>query len=374
MKKVLLVATVQSHICQFHKPLIDLLHEYGYIVHVAAKDNLAEKNGLTLDFADKVFDIPFERSPFSLKNIKAKKILKKVIDENGYDVVHTNTPVGGVIARLSARKARSNGTKVYYTVHGFHFYKGASKKNWALYFPIEKYLERFTDKIITVTKEDYNFAKAKFNCKIEYIHGVGADANKYAPPTEEEKSTLRQEQNFSNDETIFLCIGELNKNKNQSTLIKAFANVVKQYPNAKLLLAGNGPTENVLKAKIKEYNLEDKIILLGYRTDLEKFIKLSDIIVSASFREGMPMNIIEGMISSKPVIVSKNRGHKELIKDNENGYIVNATDVDAFSKKMFELLLDKEKQIAFGKFGASMVTPWYADNVKQELKEIYNLN
>ena len=104
--KVLLVATVQSHICQFHKPLVVMLHEHGCEVHVAARNNLAEKNGLKLDFVERVFDVPFQRSPFSPKNLGAYKQLKKIIDEGNYDVVHCNTPVGGVVGRLAARKSR----------------------------------------------------------------------------------------------------------------------------------------------------------------------------------------------------------------------------------------------------------------------------
>ena len=88
MKKVLLVATVQSHICQFHLPLIDMLHEEGYEVHVAAKNNLSQKKGLKLDNADKVFDVSFERSPFNKKNIQAYKELKKIIKDNKYDIIH----------------------------------------------------------------------------------------------------------------------------------------------------------------------------------------------------------------------------------------------------------------------------------------------
>ena len=95
--KVLLVATVQSHICQFHRPLVAMLHEHGCEVHVAARNNLAEKNGLKLDFVEQVFDVPFQRSPFSPKNLGAYKQLKKIIDEGNYDVVHCNTPVGGVL-------------------------------------------------------------------------------------------------------------------------------------------------------------------------------------------------------------------------------------------------------------------------------------
>lgn len=153
--KVLLTATVQSHICQFHKPLAEVLHEHGCEVHVAARDNLAEKNGLKLDFVDKVFNVPFARSPKSLDNIKAYRQLKKIIDEGGYDVIHCNTPMGGVVTRLAARKARKKGTKVFYTAYGFHFYQGAPKKNWIVFYPIEKFFSRLTDKLITITAEDY---------------------------------------------------------------------------------------------------------------------------------------------------------------------------------------------------------------------------
>lgn len=126
--KVLLTATVQSHICQFHRPLVEILHAHGCEVHVAARDNLAEKNGLKLDFAEKVYNVPFARSPKSRDNLQAYREVKKIIDEGHYDVIHCNTPMGGVITRLAARKARKSGTRVYYTAHGFHFYKGAPKK------------------------------------------------------------------------------------------------------------------------------------------------------------------------------------------------------------------------------------------------------
>ena len=153
--KVLLIATVQSHICQFHRPLAEILHAHGCEVHVAARDNLAEKNGLKLDFADKVFNVPFERSPFSEKNIAAYKALKQIMENEQYQVIHTNTPVGGVLGRLAARKQRRNGCKVLYTAHGFHFYKNGPQKDWMIYYPIEKFMCRFTDRLITICREDY---------------------------------------------------------------------------------------------------------------------------------------------------------------------------------------------------------------------------
>lgn len=373
MKKVLLVATVQSHICQFHKPLVKLLHDNGYEVHVAAHDNLAVKNGLKIDFVDKVFDLPFERSPFSPKNLTAKKMLKKIIDEGDYEVVHCNTPVGGIMTRLAAKSARKRGTKVFYTAHGFHFYKGASKKNWAIYYPIEKHFAKLTDKLITITKEDYALASQRFKTNVCYIHGVGANNEKYRPFSDEEKSKMRLEQGYKNDEIIFLCTGELNENKNQSTVIDAFEIVNKKHENTRLLLAGNGPTDEMLAAKIKEKNLEEKINMLGYRTDLEIFTGLCDIVVSASFREGMPLNIMEGMICEKPIVASSNRGHRELIKDGETGFIVNAHSANEFAEKMCEFIEDEQKRIAFGKRGAEIIRPWCMDSVYDELKEIYEL-
>lgn len=141
-KKVLLVATVQSHIAQFHRPLANLLHKHEYEVHVAAKNNLAEKNGLQIDFADKIYDLPFARSPKSKDNYFAYKQLKKILDAEKYDVVHCNTPMGGIVTRLAAKAARKKGTKVIYTAHGFHFYKGGPLKSWICYYPIEKLFSR----------------------------------------------------------------------------------------------------------------------------------------------------------------------------------------------------------------------------------------
>ena len=181
MKKVLLTTTVQSHICQFHKPLVKMLHENGYEVHVAAYDNLYLKNGLKLDFVDKVYNLPFSRSPKSPDNIKAYKELKKILSEEHYDFIHCNTPMGGIVTRLAAREARRKGTEVIYAAHGFHFYKGASKVAWLVFYPIEKVFGRlFTDKLITISDADYEMAMKRHICKKIYrIHSVGINSKKY---------------------------------------------------------------------------------------------------------------------------------------------------------------------------------------------------
>ena len=369
--KVLLVATVQSHICQFHRPLVAMLHEHGCEVHVAARNNLAEKNGLKLDFVEQVFDVPFQRSPFSPKNLGAYKQLKKIIDEGNYDVIHCNTPVGGVLGRLAARKARKHGTKVFYTAHGFHFYKGAPKKNWLIWYPVEKFMCRYTDKLITITQEDYDLASAKFSTKVERIHGVGANSAKYRKLPEAECVKLRHALGYADDDKLLLCTGELLPNKNQITAIRTMKILTEKQPNIKLLLAGNGPTLPELQAEVAALGLQEHVEFLGYRTDLEKYANIADIIVSCSYREGLPMNIVEGMLLGKPVVASYNRGHRELIIPERTGFMATPTDTTAFAGYVLRLL---NNPLLYGELGVDCANraQLYADtNVYQELARIY---
>ena len=371
--KVLLTATVQSHICQFHKPLVEMLHEHGCEVHIAARDNLAEKNGLKLDFAEKVFNVPFSRSPKSPDNLKAYRQLKKIIAEGHYDIIHCNTPMGGIVTRLAARDARKNGTKVFYTAHGFHFYNGAPKKNWLVYYPIEKFFaEHYTDKLITINQEDYECAKKKFKCRTEHIHGVGVNSDRYCPVSAKKQHEMRVKEGLTDDDFVILCTGELLPNKNQKTLIEAVNLCRDKIPNIKLLLAGNGPEKENLERQIVELGLQDKIKLLGYRTDLEKVAPCVDIIASASIREGLPLNIIEGMLCAKPVIASHNRGHNELVEDGVTGYLVEAKSAEGFAEKIVKIANSNAQCIAeMNKNGYERIQKYTADNVKKELNSIY---
>lgn len=373
MKRVLITATVQSHIAQFHKPLIRMLKDSGCIVDIAAKDNLAEKNGLSIDVADNIYNIPFSRSPKSKDNIEAYKLLKKIISDNKYDIIHCNTPMGGIVTRLAAKTARKNGTKVFYTVHGFHFYKGAPLKNWLIYYPIEKFFAKYTDKLITITREDYSLAKKHFSTDVYYTHGVGVDMNKYYPITDEEKYNLRAELGYRKDEVVYICTGELNKNKNQSFILDLFPEVSKEIPNIKLLLAGNGPYKDILENKAKKNGIADKVILLGYTTKLDKYLKASDYVLSASKREGMPLNIIEAMMTKKPVIACENRGHRELIEDKVNGFLVKQKDKEAFISCLVslyngEFCLSELENIAYKR-----ILKYEKNEVVKELKEIYDV-
>lgn len=371
-EKVLITATLQSHICQFHKPLMKMLKDNGFEVHVAAKNNLEEKNGLKMEYADKVFDIPFERNPFSVSNLKAMMQLNTIFSSNEYFVIHCNTPVGGIVTRLVANRFRkNNNTKVFYTAHGFHFYKGAPKKNWIIFYPIEKLFSRFTDKLITITNEDYEFAKKKFKCNICYIHGVGANSSRYTPVSEQDKNNSRIKLGFNLDDKIIINVGELLPNKNQKAAIIALDKIRERIPNAKLLIAGNGPEKEKLENLIKSKGLEDYVSLLGYTMELPLYIAASDILLTCSYREGLPMNVLEAMMSGKPIIASNNRGHRELVKNGVNGYIVNADDYDSYALRIITILLHDND---FSKNSVLIAEPFKDNNVINELKAVYEID
>ena len=304
-------------------------------------------------------------------HIQAYKELKNIINKENYDVIHCNTPMGGIVTRLAAKQVRKQGTKVYYTAHGFHFYKGAPKRNWIVFYPIEKYFSKITDKLITITKEDYQLASRKFHCKVERIHGVGVDEKRYHSVLQEEQMEIRKQFGFTDGQKIILCVGELLPNKNQQMIIHSMKKIVKKYSDAQLLLAGNGSEKENLENLIKSLRLTENIKMLGYVTNLQEYQKIVDISVSCSRREGLPLNIVEAMLAGTPVVASINRGHRELIQPGENGFLVKVDDCEMMAAKILELLNDECLYKKIQENANAYAQAYTFKNVKKELTKVY---
>lgn len=382
MKKALMLASVASMIEQFNMDNIKILQNLGYKVEIAANftdgGTLDEKrlNEFKKELDKKklrYIDIHFERSPFSTKNLKAYKSLKKLMKNEQYDLVHVHSPVGSVYGRLAARKINAT---VIYTAHGFHFFAGAPKKNWLLFYPVEKFLSRYTDVLITINKEDYELARKKFHAKKVYlINGVGVSENKFnSKLTEDEKEKLRKELNIKADDFVITYVAELNENKNQKFLIDATNELKKEIPSLKVLLIGKGFKEKEYREYIKNLQLENKIYLLGYRTDIANILSISNMAVSTSIREGLPLNVIEYCLNDLPVVATKNRGHIEIIKDNKNGYLVNLNDLEALKEKILYIYNNYPLEIEKMKKNHFMVEKFLSCNINKEMEKIYKEN
>ncbi len=340
MKKILVTST-DMMMMQFLIPHVQYLRKQGFDVEVACSEvgNRLEEVKKKLG-EDKVYKVRLQRNPVKLSNLKGLTDLKKIIDNGSYDLIWTNEPVMGIMTRLAAKKARKKGANVVYMAHGFHFYKGAPKKNWLTFYPIEKHFAKKCDVVITITEEDYRLASKKFKTKVIRMHGAGVDGDRHVFVGEEQKFALREELEFGKEEFICLCVGELNANKNQRQIVASVPNLKAKIPGFRLVLAGKGKTKEELEAQIKELGVEKEVILVGYQPQIEKYVRAADVVLSASKREGLPFNIVEAMLTKRPVVVSENRGHRELIKDGETGFITN--DVSKFEDNIIRLFEDKE--------------------------------
>ncbi|NOV00205.1 glycosyltransferase family 4 protein [Paenibacillus planticolens] len=369
-KKVLLCATVDYHFKAFHLPYMKWFKEQGWEVHIAANGEM------DLPYVDAKFNIPIQRSPFRGINLKAYGALKSIIDENKYDLIHCHTPMGGLLARLAAREARRNGAKVIYTAHGFHFCKGAPFINWMVYYPLEKVLSYYTDCLITINKEDYNLAlNRRFRAgRIEHVHGVGVDTEKYLPMNEIHKYELKKTMGYEPEDILLFYAAEFNRNKNQQMLVHALALLKDEEPNVKLLLAGEGPLKEQCLDLARELGVSNRVDFLGYRNDIDRLMPICDVAVASSLREGLPVNIMEAMACALPIIASSNRGHRELVHDDCNGWIIEPNDYKAMAVRIKQLAQNKDLRSKLGELGREMIERKYAiQTVLNEKRNIYSL-
>lgn len=361
MAKILIVATVDQHIRHFHLPLIKALVQDGHKVYIASNGQ-EEFDGIT-----KKYDLPFQRNPFNLDNVTAYRDLKKILDNEKFDVMHVNTPVGSVVGRLAAKHARKNGLKVIYTAHGFHFFKGAPLKNWAMFYPVERYLMKYTDVLITMNDEDFNRAKEMIakdsKTIIKKINGVGVNL-KWEKLNDNEKENLINQYHLQ-DSKIITCVAEISNRKNQVELIEAFNQISRENElNTKLLLIGGGELIDKLHSKANDLGL-DNVIFTGYQTNVDAFLQITDVLVSTSKQEGLPVNIIEAMAQGLPVVASRIRGHVDLLEEYPNSSLYELGDLDSLCREIY-LALHKDKQ----KYD---LTKYSVHSVITETMQIYDL-
>lgn len=371
--KVLFVATVRSHIGQFHMPFIRRLKELGCTVDGAYKDNSEDKQGLDLSDLDNVYEINFSRSPYSKDNIEAYKQLKKVIENGDYDAIHCHTPMGAVVTRLAAKGARKKGMKVIYTAHGFHFYKGASALNWKVFYPIEKYLSKFTDCLITINQEDFDAAvnngfKAR---KIYKVNGVGVNLSKFKPVSAEKKSLLRRKYGFADNDFIMIYPADFCDRKNQSMIFEVMAILLKDHKDIKLLLPGLLDNAGEYIEMANDMGIADNVLFMGYRRDIENLVALSDISVSTSRQEGLPINLVEAMAVGNPIVATDVRGNNDLVEDSKNGYLVELNDSKAMAEKLLRLYDNRELIGQLGENSIASAWEYSEEKVLPKMVKIY---
>ncbi len=349
--KALMIASVASMIDQFNMDNISILLKLGYEVHVAAdfvdggtinQERIENLKTRLLEMGVDVFHIVIPRKITAInKIITAYKEVKDLCDANCYRIVHCHSPIGGVVARMAARDIRKKGTKVIYTAHGFHFYDGAPKKNWLMFYPVEKECSRLTDVLITINKEDYNRAKKSFHAKeTMYVPGVGVDTDKFSSGLID-IALKRNELGVEKNQYMFLSVGELSKRENHEVVIKTLSKI--DTVDYKYFIVGKGELEKYLEDLVKALGLENKVYLLGYRTDVSELCQAADLFIFPSHQEGLPVALMEAIACKTNVICSNIRGNVDLVLDD--AYLFDEHNVNAVVDCINALVDSKKREI-----------------------------
>lgn len=370
MKKILYVTNITRNVNAFFIPHINMLFDNGYCVDCACKisgEHEIKKDQFRGNI--KFFDIPFMRTPIHFKNFIALYKLFKIQKKENYDVIHVHSPIAGIYTRLL--KIFFPSVKMVYTAHGFHFYKGSSKSSWIIFGNLERIFSKLTNILVTINEEDYEVAKT-FYCKdVRKINGVGVDPEEFKEISEKEIINKRAKLGIKKEDRVFIMVGEHNRNKNQMMLLKCINEINQQVDNAKFIFIGDGEDLEKNKNYAKENNLKNTYIL-GFRKDVNQLINISDVVVSLSYREGLPKNLLEGMIKSKCLVGTNIRGNNELIEENKNGNKVDINSLGKLEKIIVGFCNMENKKLNVMKVKSKDIFKKYDIKiVLQELKNLY---
>lgn len=367
-KKVLYIATSDIHIQTFHLPHLEWLHKNKFIVDLVVES----RGGIEIPYITSFFNIAFPRKPDPIVYFLAYRKLRQLICRNFYDIIHCHTPLPSFIARLAAKKMRKRGTKVIYTAHGFHFFKGAPVLNWLIFFPVELILSRFTDCIITMNNEDYWYVKKHFlNPYTFIIHGMGVDPSIYKKLNDKEKAHVRKDLGFTDEDMIIIYVAEFTYRKNHKFIIEALSGIKGQVPNIKIIFTGKGPLLEKTRELARKRGLNKIISFLGFRNDIPLLTGMADIGISSSRREGLPIGILQEMFCGLPVVATSEKGHLELIKHGLNGYLFRQDNIKEFQKFLIRLANDTELRKLMGQKSLELASRFSVERSVSEMGDIY---
>lgn len=373
MSKILFISNISNRITTFVTASISVAHDLKMDFYQAANWHGAEKGQIEKDeekYGIRIKNLPISRNPFDKSNLSAYKQLVEFIKQEKIDYIHCNTPTGGILGRLAGKKCKVK--KVIYQAHGFHFYKGAPKKNWLVYYPVEKWLAKYTDALITINKEDFELASKKFrlrnNGKVYYVAGVGIDSKQYLSDGKL-RDEKRAELNIPLDAFVVISVGELNENKNNRIIISALEKLKNK--NIHYILCGEGDKKEALKEMAESSGVSENVHFVGYRTDIKALYNASDCFVMPSYREGLSRSAMEAMASGLPCILSDIRGNRDLIDNGSGGFLCKPDDASGFSEAVSKLFGNSSLCKKMKAYNLKKINDFDTSVVEKEIREIY---
>lgn len=368
--RLLQVAVIPETLEAFLLPFASHFRNLGWQVDGAAAAITA--NSACAAAFDGLHDVPWTRNPLRLNAPRAVSGIRDAVRDGGYDVVHVHTPIASFLTRYALRNSPQRPVVVY-TAHGFHFHQGGHPVKNFVYRTAEKIAGPWTDRLVTINREDYGAAT---DCgivpaeRLEFVPGIGLDlqALKAAASAGPDRSEVRSGLGIPADAPLFLMVAEFTPNKRHQDVLAAFA--ATDVPGSHLVLAGMGETEPDVREQARRLGVQERTHFLGYRRDVPSLMNAADALLLVSQREGLPRSIMEAMTLGVPVIGTKIRGVADLLAGGA-GMLVDVGDVAAIRGALEQLATPGALRGELAQRAASRVNAYALPNVLSEYERIY---
>lgn len=297
--------------------------------------------------------------PIRLSKYISGILLKRIIKKYNIEIIHANSEAAGIVA-VKTRQKYNLDIPIVYTAHG------------VLPAKVKDIINQ-VDKIIAVSNFSREAAiKEGFSAnKIEVVYN-GVDIDKFKPH-EEKRNLLRKKYNIPQDAFTMIIVSRIKnlRNKGHQHLL----NVLSEYEVSKywhLVVIGKGKGLGSLKQKVKEHNLQDRVHLLGHKTDVENYEDMADVVVLLSYFETFGLVLAEGMAMEKPAVAFKVGGVPEVIEDNKTGFVVDYDNDDELVEKLAILAKNPDLCKQMGIQARKKVAKDFANRIMiKKLEEIY---
>ena len=328
---------VLEYLYMFLKNFKDENYENVLIVSQDYENKLDKFRNIVND----IYVINMTREIKLKQDIKTTLQVRKLLKKLKPDILYLHSSKAGAYGRIALLFNRK--TKILYNAHGWYFNADMSTKKKKVIILIEKILALRANKIINISKSEYNsalkykIAPERKMCVIEN----GIDFTKFEGCDKYREET-RKKYNIGDNEIVIGVVGRLSEQKDPMTTIKAFNEVYKENKNVRLMYVGSGELENEVMEYAKENNLQHLVTITGWVDNTERYIPAFDIAILPSKWEGFGLAFIEYMACKKPIVASNVGGMLDIIKTEKNGFLAEVGDVSKFAEYIMKYINDKD--------------------------------
>ena len=365
MPKILYIASTVGHLKSFHLPYLRQLSRDGWTVHTAGKGGDEPLPG-----AQAGFDIPFEKSMFSPKNLGVVLQLRRLLREENYDAISVHTSLAAFFTRLAVMLSGRR-PLVVNTVHGYLFDQDTPQPKQTILRWAEKLTAGYTDLLLTMNAQDTRIAREHRLCRGEilFTRGMGVDFSRFSPADVEMRMRARKSFGIPDDAFVLVYAAEFSGRKNQQALLRAAARLPQR---VWLLLAGRGDLLEESKNLARELGIADRVVFAGFVKDVERCYHAADLCLSTSRSEGLPFNLMEAMSCALPVVATAVKGHEDLVEPEQTGLLVPFGDEDGLCRAISRLLEHPELCLEWGHRARAQMEQYGLQPVLKANMEILN--